>query len=127
MAQNIESGSISSFLLLIRIGHLELGGKLAEKVTDLFPTGRLRQSFETQKCHFALNIICLLFPTGILGCLDRLQLDYVDIMLVTKAPDSPTHIEEVVRACTHVVERGWAFYWGTSRWNSAEIMVSRLS
>ncbi|KAM8862479.1 voltage-gated potassium channel subunit beta-2-like isoform 4-T4 [Spinachia spinachia] len=31
-------------------------------------------------------------------------------------------IEETVRAMTHVINQGMAMYWGTSRWNSMEIM-----
>ena len=33
-------------------------------------------------------------------------------------------IAEIVRAFTHVINQGWAMYWGTSRWSSTEIMVS---
>lgn len=30
-------------------------------------------------------------------------------------------MEEVVRAFNHVIEKGWAFYWGTSMWGADEI------
>ena len=33
-------------------------------------------------------------------------------------------ISEIVRAFTHVINQGWAMYWGTSRWSPMEIMVS---
>lgn len=58
---------------------------------------------------------------GTLACLKRLELDYVDIVYAHR-PDPQTPMEEVVRAFNHVIERGWAFYWGTSEWSAAEIM-----
>ncbi|KAM7540280.1 hypothetical protein Aperf_G00000029754 [Anoplocephala perfoliata] len=67
---------------------------------------------------------------GLLGSLERLQLDYVDIVLIARDPDRICTIEEIVRACTFVVQQGWAFYWGTSNWSSDDIMeahaVARL-
>ncbi|UYV79550.1 KCNAB2 [Cordylochernes scorpioides] len=53
--------------------------------------------------------------------LARLQLGYVDIMLIHKT-DPMCPMEEVVRACTFCVDQGWALYWGTSRWSTVEIM-----
>ncbi|XP_071109899.1 voltage-gated potassium channel subunit beta-2-like [Haliotis cracherodii] len=58
---------------------------------------------------------------GLKGSLERLQQDYVDIVFANK-PDSHTPMEEVVRAFTHVINHGWAMYWGTSRWSPMEIM-----
>nr|KAG5702509.1 hypothetical protein BaRGS_015141 [Batillaria attramentaria] len=55
------------------------------------------------------------------GSLERLQLDYVDIVFANKS-DSHTPMEEIVRAFTHVINMGWAMYWGTSRWSPMEIM-----
>ncbi|KAF6770670.1 hypothetical protein AHF37_10938, partial [Paragonimus kellicotti] len=54
--------------------------------------------------------------------LNRLQLDYVDIVIVSRQPDMVIPIEEVVRTCTHIIQLGWAFYWGTCKWTAAEIM-----
>ena len=31
-------------------------------------------------------------------------------------------MEEIVRAFTHLINKDLAFYWGTSRWNTLEIM-----
>ncbi|PVD36987.1 hypothetical protein C0Q70_03980 [Pomacea canaliculata] len=59
---------------------------------------------------------------GLKGSLERLQLDYVDIIFANKS-DNHTPMEEVVRAFTHVINMGWAMYWGTSRWTPMEIMV----
>uniref|UniRef100_A0A3B3VBD4 Voltage-gated potassium channel subunit beta-1 n=1 Tax=Poecilia latipinna TaxID=48699 RepID=A0A3B3VBD4_9TELE len=53
--------------------------------------------------------------------LGRLQLEYVDVVFANR-PDPYTPIEETVRAMTYVINRGMALYWGTSRWNSMEIM-----
>ncbi|THD25735.1 Voltage-gated potassium channel subunit beta-2 [Fasciola hepatica] len=60
---------------------------------------------------------------GLQNALERLQLDYVDILLVTRHPEFPNPTEEVVRTCTYLIEKGWAFYWGTSKWSSTEIMI----
>ncbi|XP_034550971.1 voltage-gated potassium channel subunit beta-2-like [Notolabrus celidotus] len=58
---------------------------------------------------------------GLRASLERLQLDYVDVVFANR-PDPNTPIEETVRAMTHVINRGMAMYWGTSRWTSMEIM-----
>ncbi|XP_068130112.1 voltage-gated potassium channel subunit beta-3 isoform X2 [Hyperolius riggenbachi] len=58
---------------------------------------------------------------GLRGSLERLQLDYVDIVFANRMdPNSP--MEEIVRAMTFVINQGMAMYWGTSRWNAMEIM-----
>lgn len=57
---------------------------------------------------------------GTRASLERLQLEYVDIIYAHR-PDRLTPIEETVRAFNHVIERGWAFYWGTSEWSADEI------
>ncbi|TGZ74129.1 hypothetical protein CRM22_001122 [Opisthorchis felineus] len=62
---------------------------------------------------------------GLRGSLDRLQLEYVDIIIVTRQPDTHIPIEDVVRTCTHLIELGWAFYWGTCKWTPAEIMQAQ--
>ncbi|KAL4794202.1 NADP-dependent oxidoreductase domain-containing protein [Aspergillus venezuelensis] len=57
---------------------------------------------------------------GTKASLQRLQLDYVDIIYAHR-PDRLTPMEEVVRAFNFVIEKGWAFYWGTSEWTANEI------
>ncbi|RPA85139.1 Aldo/keto reductase [Ascobolus immersus RN42] len=57
---------------------------------------------------------------GTKASLERLGLDYVDIIYAHR-PDRETPIEETVRAFNWVIEKGWAFYWGTSEWNAEEI------
>lgn len=52
--------------------------------------------------------------------LARLQLEYVDIIFAHR-PDVNTPMEEVVRAFNYVIEKGWAFYWGTSEWSAQQI------
>lgn len=57
------------------------------------------------------------------GCdaaLARLQLDYVDLVFCHRA-DLHTPMEETVRAMSHLVEQGKAFYWGTSEWSAEQI------
>ncbi|XP_009297065.3 voltage-gated potassium channel subunit beta-1 isoform X2 [Danio rerio] len=58
---------------------------------------------------------------GLKGSLQRLQLDYVDVVFANR-PDSNTPMEEIVRAMTHVINHGMSMYWGTSRWSAMEIM-----
>jgi voltage-dependent potassium channel beta subunit len=57
---------------------------------------------------------------GINGSLERLQLDYVDIMYCHR-PDKTTPIEETVWAMHNIIEWGKAMYWGTSEWDADEI------
>ncbi|XP_015420886.1 PREDICTED: voltage-gated potassium channel subunit beta-1 [Myotis davidii] len=59
---------------------------------------------------------------GLKGSLQRLQLEYVDVVFANR-PDSNTPMEEIVRAMTHVINQGMAMYWGTSRWSAMEIMT----
>lgn len=60
---------------------------------------------------------------GVHAALARLQLDYVDLVFCHR-PDQHTPIEETVRAMNHVLDRGWAYYWGTSEWSAAQIMAA---
>jgi voltage-dependent potassium channel beta subunit len=60
---------------------------------------------------------------GVQASLGRLQLDYVDLLFCHR-PDSHTPIEETVRAMNHILDRGWAFYWGTSEWSASQIMAA---
>ena len=57
---------------------------------------------------------------GTLASLERLQLDYVDLLFCHR-PDLHTPMEETVRAMSHLVDRGLAFYWGTSEWSAEQI------
>uniref|UniRef100_A0A3Q2Q2L8 Voltage-gated potassium channel subunit beta-2 n=1 Tax=Fundulus heteroclitus TaxID=8078 RepID=A0A3Q2Q2L8_FUNHE len=59
--------------------------------------------------------------SGLKASLERLQLDYVDVVFANR-PDPNTPMEETVRAMTHVINQGMAMYWGTSRWSPMEIM-----
>ena len=55
------------------------------------------------------------------GSLQRLQLDYVDLVFCHR-PDPETPVEETVWAMHDIVRSGKALYWGTSEWSAAEIM-----
>ncbi len=57
---------------------------------------------------------------GINGSLERLGLDYVDLLYCHRA-DKATPIEETVWAMHNIIEWGKALYWGTSEWSAAEI------
>ncbi|XP_075058138.1 voltage-gated potassium channel subunit beta-1 isoform X1 [Mixophyes fleayi] len=58
---------------------------------------------------------------GLKGSLQRMQLEYVDVVFANR-PDSNTPMEEIVRAMSYVINQGMAMYWGTSRWSAMEIM-----
>eukprot|EP01089_Gocevia_fonbrunei_P001944 TRINITY_DN1188_c0_g1_i2.p1 TRINITY_DN1188_c0_g1~~TRINITY_DN1188_c0_g1_i2.p1 ORF type:complete len:361 (-),score=89.44 TRINITY_DN1188_c0_g1_i2:99-1181(-) len=58
---------------------------------------------------------------GLNASLKRMQLDYVDVVYAHR-PDDYTPIEETVRAFNHVIDKGQAFYWGTSEWSADQIM-----
>jgi voltage-dependent potassium channel beta subunit len=60
---------------------------------------------------------------GINGSLERLQLDYVDLLYCHR-PDKTTSIEETVWAMHNIIEWGKAMYWGTSEWAAAEIVAA---
>jgi voltage-dependent potassium channel beta subunit len=57
---------------------------------------------------------------GIDGSLQRLGMDYVDLLFCHRA-DPTTPIEETVWAMHNIIERGKALYWGTSEWGAADI------
>ena len=52
---------------------------------------------------------------GVNNSLKRLQLDYVDVIFCHR-PDFDTPLEETCLALNNVIEKGLAFYWGTSEW-----------
>ena len=57
---------------------------------------------------------------GMNASLDRLQMDYVDLVFCHR-PDPFTPTETVVRAMTEVVREGGATAWGTSEWSAQQI------
>jgi len=60
---------------------------------------------------------------GINGSLQRLQLDYVDLIYCHR-PDPETPIEETAWAMHNIIEWGKALYWGTSEWAASEIVAA---
>lgn len=68
--------------------------------------------------HFTLNRKYLM--NAIDRSLERLQLDYVDLVYCHRAdPDTP--LEETVWAMHDMIATGKALYWGTSEWSADEI------
>ena len=68
--------------------------------------------------HHTLNRKYLM--QGIDGSLERLGLDFVDVLYCHRA-DPNTPMEETVRAMRDIVASGKALYWGTSEWDADEI------
>ncbi|OWZ16075.1 hypothetical protein PHMEG_00010189 [Phytophthora megakarya] len=60
---------------------------------------------------------------GTKASLKRLEQAYVDVLFCHR-PDPRTPMEETVRAMNYVISQGWAFYWGTSQWSSAQIIAA---
>ncbi len=58
---------------------------------------------------------------GINGSLERLGMEYVDLIYCHR-PDKTTPIEETVWAMHNIIEWGKALYWGTSEWAASEII-----
>jgi voltage-dependent potassium channel beta subunit len=57
------------------------------------------------------------------GCLERLGLDFVDLLFCHRA-DPGTPIEETVWAMSDLIDRGKVLYWGTSEWKADEIRAA---
>ena len=57
------------------------------------------------------------------GCLERLRVDFVDLLYCHRA-DPNTPIEETVWAMHDLIERGKILYWGTSEWRADEIRAA---
>jgi len=57
------------------------------------------------------------------GSLERLGLDFVDLVFCHRA-DPNTPIEETVWAMSDMINRGQALYWGTSEWTADEIRAA---
>ena len=60
---------------------------------------------------------------GIEGSLERMGLDFVDLLFCHRS-DPHTPIEETVWAMSDIVSRGQALYWGTSEWSADEIRAA---
>jgi voltage-dependent potassium channel beta subunit len=58
---------------------------------------------------------------GTNASLERMQLDYVDLLFCHR-PDIYTPVEETVRAMNYLIDQGKVFYWGTSEWSADKIM-----
>ena len=58
---------------------------------------------------------------GIYESLEKLQLDYVDIVYAHRF-DINTPLEETCRAMSWLIKKGLCYYWGTSDWTPSQIM-----
>ncbi|MCP3994090.1 MAG: aldo/keto reductase [bacterium] len=76
---------------------------------------------DNPNAYFTLNRKYLL--EGIDASLERLQMDYVDLVYCHR-PDPQTPIEETVWAMSDMVASGKALYWGTSEWSAQEIRAA---
>uniref|UniRef100_A0A3Q1JVT4 Voltage-gated potassium channel subunit beta-1 n=1 Tax=Anabas testudineus TaxID=64144 RepID=A0A3Q1JVT4_ANATE len=91
---------------------------------EVYSGGKRSSLVITTKLYWGGNQLSSFFSpltSGLKGSLQRMQLEYVDVVFANR-PDSNTPMEEIVRAMTHVINQGMAMYWGTSRWSAMEIM-----
>jgi len=58
---------------------------------------------------------------GLTTSLKRLDLEYVDLVYAHR-PDVHTPMEETVRAFNYLIDKGMAFYWGTSEWTASQLL-----
>ncbi len=57
---------------------------------------------------------------GTEASLERMQLDYVDLLFCHR-PDPETPVEETVRAMNYLIDHHKTLYWGTSEWSAEQI------
>jgi voltage-dependent potassium channel beta subunit len=75
-------------------------------------TPNMRNTLNRKYLHHAIE-----------GCLDRLRVDFIDVLFCHRA-DPNTPIEETVWAIHDLIERGKVLYWGTSEWTADEIRAA---
>src|SRR6218665_2750390 len=90
-------------------------------VSTKFFWGIHRESPNTINFQNTLNRKYLM--QAIDGSLQRLQLDFVDLIYCHR-PDANTPIEETVWAMSDIIRQGKALYWGTSEWSAADIRAA---
>jgi aryl-alcohol dehydrogenase-like predicted oxidoreductase len=73
------------------------------------------KSFCMSRSSLDLELTASSIVEGTRTSLDRLGLDYVDIIFA-HCPDVTVPMEEVVRAFNWVIQKGWALYWATSEY-----------
>ncbi len=76
---------------------------------------------DVPNAYFTLNRKYLM--EAIDKSLERLQMDYVDLVYCHRS-DPETPIEETVWAMSDIVASGRALYWGTSEWSAADIRAA---
>ena len=62
---------------------------------------------------------------GLKSSLARMRLDYVDLVFCHRC-DTSTPMEETVRGMNHLIDRGMAYYWGTSEWTAQQLQEATL-
>uniref|UniRef100_A0A674P8S7 Voltage-gated potassium channel subunit beta-1 n=1 Tax=Takifugu rubripes TaxID=31033 RepID=A0A674P8S7_TAKRU len=114
VAEQLMTMAYESGVNLFDTAEVYAGGRRSSLVitTKLYWGGKA----ETERGLSRKHII-----EGLKGSLQRMQLEYVDVVFANR-PDSNTPMEEIVRAMTYVINQGMAMYWGTSRWTAMEIM-----
>ncbi|KAJ6454758.1 NADP-dependent oxidoreductase domain-containing protein [Mycena vitilis] len=105
---------IPSESLLVSVSSTQLGYKR----TDLIITTKLFWGVRPGPNDGGLSRKHII--EGTQESLERLQMTYVDVIFAHRY-DRTVPMEEIVRAFNYVIEKGWAFYWGTSEWSASEI------
>ena len=106
--------------------HLGIERNVWER-SDLVLTTKIFGGAGIKKTSMAMNRRGLSrkhITEGLMQSLERMQLDYVDVCFCHR-PDPITPVEEVVRAFTDMINRGFCYYWGTSEWSASELMEAK--
>uniref|UniRef100_A0A3P8N6K6 Voltage-gated potassium channel subunit beta-1 n=1 Tax=Astatotilapia calliptera TaxID=8154 RepID=A0A3P8N6K6_ASTCA len=115
VAEQLMTIAYESGVNLFDTAEVYSGGKVCADTPDMYFFPSCCRA-ETERGLNRKHII-----EGLKGSLQRMQLEYVDVVFANRT-DTNTPMEEIVRAMTHVINQGMAMYWGTSRWSAMEIM-----
>uniref|UniRef100_A0A671M5K8 Voltage-gated potassium channel subunit beta-1 n=1 Tax=Sinocyclocheilus anshuiensis TaxID=1608454 RepID=A0A671M5K8_9TELE len=115
VAEQLMTIAYESGVNLFDTAEVYASGKAEVVLGNIIKKKGWRQTNTQTDSHYTSGL------SGLKGSLQRMQLEYVDVVFANR-PDSNTPMEEIVRAMTYVINQGMSMYWGTSRWTAMEIM-----
>ncbi|GAB6026184.1 Voltage-gated potassium channel subunit beta-2 [Chamberlinius hualienensis] len=113
---------LKAYFLLSTTNSILIGiPNLSNKLVDFFVHFLLYMSSPNKTMDTERGLSRKHIIEGVQISLQRLQLNYIDVVFVNKA-DPLCPMEEIVRAFTYCINKGMIMYWGTARWSPVEIM-----
>jgi voltage-dependent potassium channel beta subunit len=94
---------------------------------DLVLTTKIFFGADTRKGSITVNRFGLSrkhIIEGLRASLERMSLDHVDVAFCHRC-DPVTPMEEVVRGFNAAIDLGLCFYWATSEWSAAELLLAK--